>query len=76
MHQQDLVLATHDNRVSSNRPGSRLHYFDVLSTPKFEDFDIEYESGNRWGWLGNGFSTTEYGGRDVTYYLDDEHQSK
>ena len=57
-------------------PGSRLHYFDVLSTPKFEDFDIEYESGNRLGWLGNGFSTVEYGGGDVSYYLDDQYQSK
>lgn len=53
-------------------PGSRLHYLDVLSAPKFEDYDIEYESGNRWGWLGSGFSTIEFNGGDITYYLGAE----
>ncbi|OQV04839.1 hypothetical protein CLAIMM_09663 [Cladophialophora immunda] len=62
-------------RVAANPivwPGSRLHYLDVLSAPKFEDYDIEYESGNRWGWLGSGFSAIEFNGGDVTYYLGEE----
>ena len=61
-------------RVDANPivwPGTRLHYLDVLASPRFEDYDIEYVSGNRWGWLGNGFSDVEFNGGDVTYYLND-----
>ncbi|KAK6364431.1 hypothetical protein LTS17_012196 [Exophiala oligosperma] len=62
-------------RVDANPivwPGTRLHYFDVLASPRFEDYDIQYLSGNRWGWLGNGFSTIEYSDGDLTYYLGEE----
>ena len=62
-------------RVDANPivwPGTRLHYLDVLAAPKFEDYDIEYIGGNRWGWLGNGFSTIEFNGGDVTHYLGEE----
>lgn len=55
-------------------PGTRLHYLDVLSTPKFEDYDIEYVSGNRWGFLGNGFTALEFTDGDVTYYLGEESE--
>ena len=52
-------------------PGSRLAFFDLMETPNFEDYDIEYWSKNRWGWLGNGFSTIEFDGKsDISYYLD------
>ncbi|KIW95433.1 uncharacterized protein Z519_04017 [Cladophialophora bantiana CBS 173.52] len=52
-------------------PGSRLAFFDLMETPNFEDYEIEYWSKNRWGWLGNGFSTIEFDGKsDITYYLD------
>ncbi|EXJ65479.1 hypothetical protein A1O7_01820 [Cladophialophora yegresii CBS 114405] len=65
-------------RVEANPvvwPGSRLHYLEVISTPRFEDFDIEYISGNRWGWLGNGFVLIEFGG-DITYYLNEDPSKK
>jgi len=52
-------------------PASRLVYFDLMETPQWEDYEIEYWSGNRWGWLGNGFSTLEFDAtRDITYYLN------
>lgn len=50
-------------------PGSRLLYFDVLSKPRFEDYDIKYvNSLNRFQFFGNGFSTREFDGRDITNY--------
>lgn len=53
-------------------PGSRLSFFEVLQKPNFEDYDIEYMSGNRWGFLGTGFVDFEFTGtRDLTWYLDE-----
>lgn len=66
-------------RVDANPilwPGTRLHYLEVLSTPRFEDYEIEYISGNRWGWLGNGFTFMEFNGGDVTYYLGEETEDE
>ncbi|KIW78333.1 hypothetical protein Z517_08168 [Fonsecaea pedrosoi CBS 271.37] len=50
-------------------PGSRLLYFELLAQPRYEDYDIKYQSGNPFGFLGNGFTTREYDGRDISYYL-------
>lgn len=50
-------------------PGSRLHYLDALEEPRFEDYEIEYFAGNRFGYLGNGFSSREFDGSDITYYM-------
>ncbi|KIX09207.1 uncharacterized protein Z518_00286 [Rhinocladiella mackenziei CBS 650.93] len=49
-------------------PGSRVHYLTVLQKPRFEDFDIDYLSQNRFNFLGNGFDTREFDGRDITWY--------
>ena len=52
-------------------PGSRLSFLEVLQHPNFEDYDVEYWSGNRWGFLGTGFVDFEFTGtRDLTWYLD------
>ncbi|EZF22559.1 hypothetical protein H112_04614 [Trichophyton rubrum D6] len=52
-------------------PGSRLAFFDAMREPKFEDYKIEYWSGNRWGYLGSGFTTQEFDGEsDISYYLN------
>ncbi|WEW56238.1 hypothetical protein PRK78_001677 [Emydomyces testavorans] len=51
-------------------PGSRLAFFDLIKEPKFEDYEIEYWSGNRWGYLGNGFSKVEFDGSDISHYLN------
>ncbi|KAE9967521.1 hypothetical protein BLS_006332 [Venturia inaequalis] len=56
-------------------PGSRLHFLQLLKTPRYEDFDIEYWDENRYAFLGNGFEVREFDGRDITNYLgclDDE----
>jgi hypothetical protein len=53
-------------------PGSRLAFFDLMKTPKFEDYEIVYWSGNRWGYLGSGFCGSEFDGSDSTFYLDCE----
>ncbi|KAF1991026.1 flavin-binding monooxygenase [Aulographum hederae CBS 113979] len=53
-------------------PGSRLAYFEMLREPHFEDYEIEYWSGNRWGCMGSGFVDFEFTGeRDLTWYLDE-----
>ncbi|KAM5447377.1 hypothetical protein McanCB49686_007674 [Microsporum canis] len=52
-------------------PGSRLAFFDVMREPKFEDYEIEYWGGNRWGYLGSGFTTEEFDEEsDISYYLN------
>lgn len=50
-------------------PGSRLLYFELLAQPRYEDYDLKYQSGNPFGFLGSGFTTREYDGRDLSYYL-------
>jgi hypothetical protein len=50
-------------------PGSRLVYFDLLSTPRFEDYKISYWSDNPFQFLGNGFAVVEFNGGDISHYL-------
>lgn len=51
-------------------PGSRLHFLDMLKSPRWEDYDIEYrDEKNMFAFLGNGFSVRESDGRDITNYL-------
>lgn len=57
--------------VIAIHPGSRLHWFHALERPKFEDFDYTYDTGNRFQYLGNGFSVREEADEDQTWYLDE-----
>lgn len=51
-------------------PGSRLSFLTLLETPRYEDFDIEYDDPlDMWGFLGNGFHTRERDGSDISWYL-------
>ncbi|KAF2498481.1 FAD/NAD(P)-binding domain-containing protein [Lophium mytilinum] len=52
-------------------PGSRLHFFDALENPRWEDYDWSYRTTNRFGFWGNGFSTMDTGDdeRDSTWYI-------
>lgn len=59
-------------------PGSRLHFFHMLETVRAEDFEYVYDEdggktrANRFGYLGNGFSTRELeADADSTWYLDE-----
>ncbi|KAL1969601.1 hypothetical protein VTN77DRAFT_8154 [Rasamsonia byssochlamydoides] len=50
-------------------PGSRLLFLEVHKEPRYEDYNIEYISGNPFEFLGNGFTVREYDGSDLSYYL-------
>ena len=50
-------------------PGSRLSFFHLMEKPRYEDFVMEYWDENRFAFLGNGFDTREFDGRDITNYL-------
>ncbi|KAG7292499.1 hypothetical protein NEMBOFW57_002534 [Staphylotrichum longicolle] len=65
-----------DGPVTALHPGSRIHFFHMLERFRGEDWEYVYEGeggGNRFGYLGNGFSTKELDPRgDSTWYLDEE----
>jgi len=56
--------------VTAVHPGSRIHWFHMLESPRWEDFEWRREHRNRFRYLGNGFSTKEGEGEDATWYLD------
>ncbi|KIW45757.1 uncharacterized protein PV06_04115 [Exophiala oligosperma] len=60
------------NGISSSKPlcwpGSRVHYLTILQKPRWEDFDLDYLSENRFNFLGDGFDVREFDGRDITWY--------
>jgi hypothetical protein len=56
--------------VTAIWPGSRLHWFEALKEPRWEDFDVTY-AGNRFGYLGNGYTGAELDPRgDAVWYFD------
>ena len=57
--------------MTATFPGSALLYKKMIETLRPEDFEIEYLEGNRFRFMGNGF--TEYEGRegvDLAWYLE------
>lgn len=70
-------MGKEDGPVVALHPGSRIHFFHMLETFRAEDFDCVYDGAggtrpNRFGYLGNGFSTREMEeGVDSTWYLDE-----
>lgn len=56
-------------------PGSTLHYLEALRELRADDWDIRY-NGNRFSWLGNGISQTEFDATsDLGYYIRDHDDS-
>ena len=53
-----------DGPMTALWPGSTLHYIEALGNVRYEDFEVQY-AGNRFAWLGNGYSQTEL---DVSCY--------
>ncbi|KAF8645072.1 hypothetical protein AX16_008130 [Volvariella volvacea WC 439] len=49
---------TVDGKVIAVWPGSSLHYIEALSDVRYDHWDIRY-TGNRFAFMGNGFSQTE-----------------
>ncbi|OTA70164.1 FAD/NAD(P)-binding domain-containing protein [Hypoxylon sp. EC38] len=62
-----------DGPVVALHPGSRIHFFHMLEKFRGEDWEYVYmnASGNRFHYLGNGFSLKELDGSDSTWYLDE-----
>jgi hypothetical protein len=57
-------------KVTALWPGSTLHYLEALAYPRYEDFEVQYASRNRFAYLGNGFSQRQLDpSADQTYYL-------
>lgn len=50
-------------------PGSRIHFFEVMKEPRFEDYNLTYVKNNRFEYFGNGFHIREFDGRDLSWYL-------
>ncbi|KAB5551062.1 hypothetical protein GE09DRAFT_1124767 [Coniochaeta sp. 2T2.1] len=67
---------TINGRVSALWPGSSMHYMETLGQHlRAEDFDVRYK-GNRFDFLGNGFSQTECDlTADQAYYIRNEDDS-
>ncbi|KAJ5232915.1 cyclohexanone monooxygenase [Penicillium chermesinum] len=59
--------------VTAIYPGSRLHFFEMLKNVRWEDFELEYRSSNRFQFMGNGYTQCEIDpdGNKV-WYFDDE----
>ncbi|KAL4876539.1 hypothetical protein BJY04DRAFT_231557 [Aspergillus karnatakaensis] len=49
---------TVDGPVTALWPGSTLHYLEAMAEPRMEDWEVQYD-GNRFAWMGNGYSQTE-----------------
>lgn len=76
----DKCRNSHNNhniggRVPTTWPGSTLHYLEAMREPRWDDWEFKY-TGNRFSWLGNGISQTEWDPTaDLAYYIkqaDDE----
>ncbi|ERS95329.1 hypothetical protein HMPREF1624_08207 [Sporothrix schenckii ATCC 58251] len=58
--------------VTAVYPGSRLHFFEMLKTVRWEDYEIDYRSGNRFQFMGNGYTNCEADPEgDPVWYFDD-----
>lgn len=66
-----------DGKVTALWPGSTLHYLEALGEgPRWEDYKVRY-SGNRFAWLGNGFSRTEVDDTaDWAWYIGEEDRGQ
>ncbi|KAM0335538.1 hypothetical protein ACHAQA_000586 [Verticillium albo-atrum] len=60
-----------DGPVVALWPGSTLHYIEALKEVRFDDLEITH-AGNRFAWLGNGYSQTELDdSADWAFYIRD-----
>lgn len=55
-------------------PGSSLQYMDVISSPRYEDFEITYQHKNPWAHMGMGYTMANVkAGSDLSPYLQLEN---
>ncbi|RMZ31550.1 hypothetical protein D0859_04322 [Hortaea werneckii] len=60
-------------RVNAVWPGSSMHYQQVISQPRYEDFEIQYNDKNIWAFLGMGYTVENRQGpkeADCSPYLN------
>lgn len=63
---------TINGRVPTLWPGSTLHYMEAMREVRADDWDVTY-NGNRFAWLGNGISQTEFDPTsDLGWYIRDK----
>ncbi|KAH7032597.1 uncharacterized protein B0I36DRAFT_240445 [Microdochium trichocladiopsis] len=61
-----------DGPILALWPGSALHYLECIKDLRLDDFNVTY-AGNRFAWLGNGYSQTELDETaDWAYYIRDQ----
>lgn len=66
---------TKEGRVMALWPGSSLHFMEVMEYPRHDDFDVRY-NGNRFSWMGSGYSQTEMDpSADWAYYITNSDDS-
>lgn len=49
-------------------PGSRIHFFETMARPRWEDYEMTRMDENRFAYLANGFAAREFDGRDLSWY--------
>ncbi|KAI5290519.1 hypothetical protein KEM54_001299 [Ascosphaera aggregata] len=59
-----------DGPVIAIYPGSRMHYYHMTSEIRGEDWEFTYKTKNRFAYMGNGFSTREEPGQNLSFYLE------
>lgn len=65
-------------RVHSLWPGSSLHYCEMTSSPRFEDYEIRYQNKqNMWAFMGLGFTNNQVTeGGDLSPYITNDGLEK
>jgi len=58
-----------DGTVWGPWPGSSLQFMELMAVPRWEDYDIQYVSRNRFQYLGYGKAEREVNGGDLAYYV-------
>ncbi|KAF9485456.1 FAD/NAD(P)-binding domain-containing protein [Pholiota conissans] len=59
-------------KITALWPGSTMHYLEAIADPRYEDWNFKYV-GNRFAFLGNGFSQAESDKTaDLAYYIRDK----
>jgi len=65
-----------DGKVWGPWPGSAITFIELMSEPRWEDYDIEYRLRNRYAFLGYGKSEREVKGGDLAWYLTEPGASE
>lgn len=58
-----------DGKVTAMYAGSILHFKEMLESFRTEDFNFEYNTINRFRFMGNGLTILEEKGEDLAYYV-------